>query len=332
MSTISVILPFKNAEDTLRAAVNSILKQSLSDFELLLIDDNSHDDSSEVAASIDDQRIKLIKNPGSGLASALNFGIKQAKGEYIARMDSDDISQPNRFKEQLRYALDHPFIDVISCLVEHRSGKPSEEDIRGYGLHVEWLNKLISPEEHFANRFVDATIAHPTLFCRKDLFEKCGYYSESALPEDFELWLRWMDQGVKFAKVDESLFQWLDYSDRLSRTHTNYDTQKFFRLKAQYFAKWWQGQGKGNLWIWGYGKDVFRRTSYLEEQAIHLNGFIDIVERSGTNRLVLPIDKVQKSNDDFYLVYVSNRQGKSRIRSYFDDKGMQPNEDYLFMT
>ena len=95
MSKISVILPFKNARDTLAQAVKSILDQSYKDLELILIDDNSTDRSTEVLKKYNDPRIKLIKNLNNGLASALNTGINEASGEYIARMDADDISLKN---------------------------------------------------------------------------------------------------------------------------------------------------------------------------------------------------------------------------------------------
>jgi hypothetical protein len=202
----------------------------------------------------------------------------------------------------------------------------------GYRYHVEWLNKLISPRDHYINRFVDAPIAHPSLFCRKNTFEKYGTYLEDEHPEDFELWLRWMANGVKFEKLEDTLLEWTDHDERLSRVHKNYDQEKFFKLKAKYFSREWTKIKAEHLWIVGYGKDVFNRSGFLSDFNLKIAGYVDVNARPAANRKVISYAEIDAPAGNFYLVYVSDRQGKKLIKDFFDQQGMAPAVDYLFMA
>ena len=331
MTSISVILPFRNAEATIEAAIKSILGQTFTDFELILIDDNSKDRSGKVIDSFNDSRIKLISNDSMGLVSALNKGIESASGKYIARMDADDYSLPERLFKQFKHLEKSPDNYVSACKVEYQSS-PYSTDTSGYQYHVNWLNNIISPADHYNNRFIDAPIAHPTLFCRKETFLKYGLYKDLDHPEDFELWLRWMEQGVKFEKVNQVLFQWSDHPERLSRSHDNYSADNFSRLKAEYFARWWKNSEDKQLWIVGFGKEVFRRSAFLFDHKLEISGYVDIKARPGSQRMVIDYSKIEKSPNHFYLVYVSDRVGKTRIKEFFDKKEMKVGEHYLSMA
>ena len=328
---VSVILPVKNAEGTIHAAVKSILHQTLSAFELIVIDDNCTDRTLNQLKAIEDERIIMLPNKGSGIADALNTGLAIAKGKYIARMDADDISHPTRLEKQLQFMLDHPKVDIVSCFVSH-NGQDNRNE-QGYSYYVNWLNAIQTPEEHFINRFVDAPVAHPTVFFKSELIPRFGSYSDNPVPEDFELWLRWMERGVSFAKVPETLYHWLDYPTRTSRTHANYKLDKFYQLKAKYFARWWMANNMiKEIWIWGYGKDVFRKSLPLTETGINIAGYIDIIERPNAKRRVRSYRTIIANSDHFYLIYIGDRNGKQQIIDFFADNKMKMGEDYLFMS
>lgn len=327
---VSVILPVKNAQNTILNAVNSILQQTYKSLELIIIDDNSSDNSIDLLTSIEDHRIKVILNKGNGIANALNTGLEIAQGEYIARMDADDISKPVRLQRQLLFAKENPQYDVISCLVEHNSKTDSQQ---GYLKHIEWINSILTPEEHYVNRFVDAPVAHPSVFFERKLLQEYGNYSNESIPEDFELWLKWIEQGVQFAKVPEVLYEWSDYPDRSSRIHPNYSADKFCNLKAMYFRRWWQRHNNDReIWIWGYSKEVFKKVKPLIEIDIEISGFIDLKERPNATRLVKSYLNVKKSAKYFYLIYIGDRQGKRNIADYLSTQDMVVSEDYLFMS
>jgi glycosyltransferase involved in cell wall biosynthesis len=117
---VSVIMPVKNAENTIIQAIESILQQTFTDLELIIIDNHSTDSTAKLIKEVADTRIILVSNKGNAIAAALNMGIELAKGEYIARMAADDISMPVRLeKKQWQFAHKNPQYDVISCLVAH---------------------------------------------------------------------------------------------------------------------------------------------------------------------------------------------------------------------
>jgi glycosyltransferase involved in cell wall biosynthesis len=326
---ISVLLPVKNAENTLKVAVSSILAQVGVEFELIVIDDHSSDNSIGIIKSISDHRIKLIKNKANGIAAALNTGLEIAHGSYIARMDADDFSAPMRLKTQLDFAIQNPQIDVFSCLVEYVS---TNSPNLGYKHYVDWINSIINPEDHFANRFSDATIAHPTLFCKKSVFDSYGIYATDPVPEDYELWLRWMEQGVSFVKINEFLYSWTDNESRASRVHENYSIDKFYQVKSYYFSNWLLSIGIKEIYICGYGSEVFKKVQWLEEAGITIKGYVDVKSKPGSSRMVITYSDIIKDSKRIYLSYIGDRQGKLKIKSFFQSKAMVAGRDYFFMS
>ncbi len=327
---VSVLMPVKNAANTVRRAVDSILQQTYPDFEFIIVDDHSTDTTVAQLAAVADTRIKLLHNRGSGIAAALNTGLAQARGRFIARMDADDYALPQRLARQLHYALAHPEIGVVSCRVQHDSRHTKQQ---GYAHYIAHINAILSPQEHYTNRFIDAPLAHPTAFFRASLVAAYGGYNTACLPEDFELWLRWLENGVRFAKLPEVLLHWADPPGRASRTQATYRQENFYRVKATYFSRWWQQHHRHRqLWIWGFGKDVFAKVRPLLAAGVPIAGYIDLQERPGSPRKVRRYTSITAGNNHFYLVYIGNRQGKIAVARFFSRLSMQAGEDYLFMA
>src|SRR5687768_10592984 len=114
MGLSSVIIPMKNAEPFVRAAVESVLAQRGVELEVIVIDDGSNDRSADVVRSINDARIRLIPGPRSGISAAFNAGLAEAKGEFLARCDADDLYPPDRLAWQLEFLQSHPDIGAVS--------------------------------------------------------------------------------------------------------------------------------------------------------------------------------------------------------------------------
>ena len=108
-------MPYRNVATTLHEAVDSILGQTFTDYELIAINDHSEDDSHAIMSSWNDERFRLFDNPGNGLVDALNFGLTQATCPWIARMDADDIMHPQKLEKQWQHLQLNPNVDVISC-------------------------------------------------------------------------------------------------------------------------------------------------------------------------------------------------------------------------
>ena len=328
MPLVTVLMAVKNGEATLNRSVNSILNQKFTDFEFLIIDDYSTDGTNTLLTAINDHRVKILKAPESGLVNALNYGLNQSKGIYIARMDADDISHYNRLELQVNLLNKETDIGVVSGLVKH---VPTTGKQQGYATHVRSINTIITPKEHYANRFKDAPLANPSAMFRKSLL-KYGNYKNFEGPEDYEFWLRLMQNGVRFKKLEEPVLDWYDYSSRLTRTDSNYSFEAFAKVKAEYFAKWWNTNNRGrSLWIWGYGKDVFNKSKWLSNFEIVIEGYLDIKERPEASSNVNKYSEVNLSKS-FILVYVSDREGQKKIKDWFDINDLSPVKDYYFMT
>jgi glycosyltransferase involved in cell wall biosynthesis len=151
---VSVLLPVRNAAATVARAVESIRRQTFSNWELIAVDDGSTDGTREWlrAAAQREARIRLIERPAEGIVAALNTGLAAARAPLVARMDADDKSHPARLAEQIAWLETHTDIGVVGSLVEFGGDATAR---LGYALHVDWINQLVTPEQITLNRFVE---------------------------------------------------------------------------------------------------------------------------------------------------------------------------------
>ena len=335
MCKVSIILPVKNAEAYLLRAIQSIQDQSYSDWELIVVNDGSEDSSTAMVEGLaqNDSQIRLIHNPSRGIAHALNYGISQARGAYLTRMDAYDISHPDRIAAQLDFLDNHPEIGLIGTQVNFLGDRDQHA---GYAAYVDWTNGLISPSRIRANRFVESPFAHPSVMFRKSLVtSETEPYRQGNFPEDYELWLRWMDQGVQMAKLESRLLDWSDPPERLSRTDPRYSPESFYQTKARYLAKWLQQEGhtERSIWIWGAGRITRKRARFLAEAGIPFSGYLDIDPRKTGVKLkdipVLHPDDLDFSRNPFIVSYVGSRGARDKIRSYLLAKECREERDFI---
>jgi glycosyltransferase involved in cell wall biosynthesis len=326
---VSILLPFRNAAGTLDAAIRSITAQTFTDWQLLLIDNASTDGSTAIAQrwAANDPRIRVLHEPRVGIAHALNTGLAQASTTYIARMDADDISHAERLAEQVAYLDTHPEIGVLATRTAFAS---TVAEHRGMQAFVQWQNNILSPHEHYVKRFVDAPLAHPTVLFRRELVEQHGGYDTNPLPEDHELWLRWMDAGVRFAKLPMELLTWNDHAGRLSRTHANYSVDAFFGTKVKWLTKWLERKLNGRpLIIAGTSLLCQERAALLEAAGIAVYGFTDVKGRGVPGRVFIPHDQLPPTGEAFIVSFISQRGTGDRIAEFLAGRGLVEGEDFV---
>lgn len=326
---LSVLLPFHNATRTLDGAIASIIMQSFSDWELLLIDNASTDESTVLANqwAEKDDRIRLIEEPNIGIADALNTGIGHAQGPYIARMDADDISHPERFAKQLAFLEDHPEVGVLGTQTTFNTTVEKSSGMRWF---TQWQNAILSPRDHYVKRFVDAPLAHPTVVFHRELVEQHGGYSTGPLPEDHELWLRWMDAGVRFAKLPDELLTWNDHAQRLSRTHANYSVDAFFSTKVKWLAKWLHRKLNGRpVIIAGTSGMCRERARLLEAEGIAVHAFTDVRPRIVPGYAFIPHGELPLSGEAFIISFISQRGTGDRIAEFLVSRGLVESADFV---
>jgi glycosyltransferase involved in cell wall biosynthesis len=216
---VTVLMPVYNAEKFLDEAIRSILNQTFTDFEFLIIDDGSEDRSIEIVESYDDPRIRLIRNDSNfGITSTLNRGIDLARGHFIARMDADDISYPERLEKQTKYLTENPDCALLSTWAREISEFGEPLRIGG------WKSR-----HYYYYLIFRCVMYHPTVMFRRDAVITVGKY---ALPysEDYELWNR-IARKFKIASLEEVL---LDY--RLTETSLSRHTKREEYEQAQPFV------------------------------------------------------------------------------------------------
>lgn len=215
MLKISVVMPVYNAEKYLKEAIDSILNQTFTNFEFIIINDGSTDCSEEIVKSYTDSRIVYLKNNGNkGLVYTLNRGLNLARGEYIARMDSDDIAMPDRFRKQVAYLDKNSRVGICAMGIEYfgeMSGKRYFSD---------------RSEEISVDLMFQCALCHPTVMIRKSmLINNCLAYDPSyEKAEDYRLWC----QAITKLEIVTLKEVGVKY-----RIHKNQVTQKFNSIQME---------------------------------------------------------------------------------------------------
>lgn len=329
--TVSVVIPFRDAEATLRCALRSMLAQTWRDLEVVAVADHCTDDSVAVAEAVAsaDRRVRVLHNRGEGLVDALNTGIAHAAGDWIARMDADDWSHPNRLRAQLALA-EQAGADAIATCAGAGDGDELSEGMRQY---YEWSNALQTHAAIHRDLFVESPLVHPSVTLRASSIRDVGGYRHGAFPEDYDLWLRLAEAGAKFAKVSRVLLHWRDSSSRLTRIDPRYSAAAFRALKAHHLAAHLRGRGRDEVQIWGAGPDGKAWVPELERRGIRVARFFDIDARKIGNRVRNRIDvldwrRVHEFRDCFTLAAVGVRGARELIRAELDREGWRETIDY----
>ncbi len=319
---VSVLLPVRDAGPYLRDCIASLDRQTLTDFEVVVVDDGSVDGSAEIldAWAGRDSRVRVRHLPPSGLVAALNLGIESCRAPLVARMDADDISHPRRLELQAGILDAQPGIGVVSCLVRHFRWHRVGE---GFRIYEAWLNSLVTPGEIARERFVESPVAHPSVMVRRGLFEQMGGYRDFGGPEDYDLWLRLLERGVAISKIDRTLYFWREHGERLTRVDGRYSVENFLRCKARYLLTG-PLAGSRRVVVWGAGQTGRRLSKHVLRGGAPLECFVDIdPEKIGRTMRGLPIIGVGElpallGDGTVVLAAVASRGARELIRAQLD--------------
>ena len=330
---ISVILPFYNAEKTLDRAISSIYYQEFGDFECILVDNNSTDGGRKIALEWEhrDSRFKVTNEEKQGVMFASNRGCEHAKGEYLARMDADDVALPLRFRLQCEFLESHPDFGAVAGLVTH-VGDP--ETTGGFQRFVAWSNSVVTYKEIYNRRFIEAPIVNPTAMWRRETMKRFGLYLSGDFPEDYEMWLRWLDQGVKIAKVPEVVLNWHDSLGRLTRTDPIYSDRAFYEIKSRYLAKWLSEHNPYHpaVWVWGASRISRRRARILEQHGIDIESYIDTKKSRQLERALIYYEDLPEAGSRFILTYIRQMDNREKIQAFLEGRGYVEGKDYLLVS
>jgi glycosyltransferase involved in cell wall biosynthesis len=331
---LSVLMPCGNAAATVDEAIESILAQSLGDFELIAVDDGSSDGTRERLSRWEhhDARVRVLSIARCGIIGALNAGLAACRAPLVARMDADDVAAPARLELQAALLDREPGVAVAGCLVEVFPEAAAREGMRVY---VEWLNGLCTPEAIARAIFIESPLVHSSVVMRREWVERVGGYQEHGWAEDYDLWLRLHLAGARFAKVEQVLLRWREHPGRLTWTDRRYAVENFLRAKARYLCLGPLRECSAVL-VWGAGMMGRRLARHLQREGAPLSAFVDIDPRKiGRQRRGCPVlapeglpDWWQQQTRPAVLAAVGSRGARAIIRQRLEGIGLVEGADW----
>ena len=277
---VSVVMPVYNREAFLAEAIESILAQTYTNFEFIIVDDGSTDNSVDIIQSYRDPRIRMIQLPGNlGESQARNIGNMAAHGKYIAVMDSDDIAMPNRLKTQITYMQDRPEVGLCGCSVQWMDAG---------GELLRYAAAITEPIYCRANLVFGMPFHHPTWLVRKELFEQVSYRTEWWWAPDWDFMVEAAHVTV-FGGICEALMKRREHPGRITRIKRKEQRDATVRISHRVLGRigvdWSQSQmeewyafGRDEHGIPKVGPEIYESLTALVRQVLDANrksGYMD---------------------------------------------------------
>ena len=326
---VSVLLPVRNAAATLGECLASLSAQTLADHEVVAVDDHSTDGSRArlEGASRADARLRVVDNPGRGLVAALNAAWRAARAPLLARMDADDVCDPERLRAQAARLQADADLSVLGTRVRLVGGRGPNEGMQEY---VRWLNGLLDHEAIVRDFFVESPLAHPSVMMRAELLARLGGYRAFDGPEDYDLWLRAQAAGARFAKLPEVLLDWRDAPSRLSRTDPRYASARFRELKIRALEAGALAQRPAV--VWGAGPVGKGWSRALRARGHRVAAFVEVhPRRLGQHIHGVPVVPVEEAviAGALHLAAVGQPGARDEIRRHAARLGLRDGTDLI---
>lgn len=309
-------MPAKNAEKHLKDCLNSIINQSFKNWELIVVNDNSTDETEAILKfySQEETRISYFNNSDSGIISALQLAYSKCSGNYITRMDADDIMPFDKLELMQNAILKNPNA-LITGLVKYIA---DDKLFDGYLAYETWLNNLVFNQNHFAEIYKECVIPSPCWLVSRTTFELCGAFNSEIYPEDYDLSFRFYKNKIKVIVVPEVLHIWRDHSTRASRNDSNYSDNAFLDIKVFYFLKLDFDKNK-ILVLWGAGGKAKKIAQILSEQKIDFVWACNNSKKIGHNiygQILQDIETVFESEKNYQTIMtVANKTEQKELKT-----------------
>ena len=326
---MSVLLPVRDEGPFLHDALASLSAQTFADFEVIVVDDGSIDDSAEIATAhaLSDARFRVLRLEPSGIVAALDRGLDEAEGTFVARMDGDDVALPNRLELQLE-ALREDELDACGGGIEYFPDEVVRDGARRY---ENWINTLVTVESARRDVFVECPLPHPTILVRRRALDQVGGYRSCDWPEDYDFVLRLWLRGARFRNVGETVLRWREHPQRASRIDRVYSLEAFVRCKVHYLRA---GLVDGrDVVVWGAGPVGKAFARELGRQGSRVAAFVDVDPRKIGHvvggALVVPVEEARRYGDAFAIGAVAGSEGRARVRDLVSAQGRRDGVDFV---
>lgn len=331
-SMISILMPVFNESKHLERCLDSILAQSIPDWELLAVDDHSTDHSPAIleAYSRKDPRIHVLKSRGKGIIPALRVAVENARGALITRMDADDYMPADKLEKLRAPLLVHGEGHLSTAMVEYFS---DEFDLGpGYQRYAAWLNQVILEARNWEEIYRECTIPSPCWMCYRDDFQRAGAHDREVNPEDYDLAFRFHQLGLKVVSVPEVLHFWRDHSRRSSRTLESHANQEYFRLKLPWFLEI-DRDPQRPLVLWGAGRKGKELAKMLAERSVPFRWCCDTPSKWGHHIYGVQMEDtrtIETLANPQILLAVSSPTEQPAIDSLLRSQNRKPGLDFFW--
>lgn len=343
--TVSYLMPAYNAAGTIGCAVRSLLGQrGCPPLEVVVLDDGSSDATREVVAGLAaaDSRVRLFAQPHRGQVAAAEAGQEHCRGEYIGRMDADDIAHPDRTAAQVALLESDSTLGAVGCRVRY---VPRRILQKGLLFYENWLNSLIVEDEKLTRQnilrelYVECPLANPSLMMRADAFRELGGYQDfGGLPEDYDLLLRFAQSNWEISAVPRVLHYWRDSSGRASRNQQRYNQEAFQRLKLHYLLEGPLEKGKRPVSICGAGPVGKSWLKLLKTAGVDIRYLIEVNPRK-IGKVIHGVPVIDSAELALYreraglvLGAVGQKGARGSVRAHLDPLDFVEGEDYIFVS
>lgn len=330
MVRVSVLLPVRNAEATLPACLSSLQRQTLRDWECVLVDDGSTDQTWQIVDRFASQepRLQILSGEHRGLVGALHHGLAECSGALVARMDADDIMHRRRLEYQVAELEQDPNLAAVGC---HVRVFPTAATADGMQEYESWINTIRTEADVRREAFVECPVVHPTLVVRRNVLVDLGY-RDRGWPEDYDLVLRMLSAGARVGVVPRRLLAWRHHPERHHRVDPRYTVEQFVALKAEFLTTGLLA-GSDEYLLWGYGNTGRKMRHALAAHDRHPAYIVELHPGRLGNRIhgaeVVPPDSLPCLKKLPLLVSVAGAEPRNQIRDRLRTLGWVELRDYV---
>lgn len=339
MPKISVLMSVYNGEDTIEESIRSILNQTYKDFELVIIDDGSTDNTIEEINKFKDNRIRLYRlKKNYGVGYALNFGLKKTKGKYIAKADADDINEQNRFEIQSKYLDMNPHIALVASYIDFFPDNDDVKRTERYRQRKSIVEKQIelttTSVEISREIYKYCCITHSTIMVRSNIIKKIDYDPNLRMGEDYKLFYQMNKLGFLMEKIPKRLVKVRVSNRSTSAIEAGKFAKAILNFKREEFENFLQGDNRNNI-IWGaggFGESLMKELEANGRKSI-IFCFVDSNKKKWGNELYgLKINPPNQINRRKNKVIVASTYGRAEIVKLLEYKGFRFMRDYFVLS
>jgi glycosyltransferase involved in cell wall biosynthesis len=329
---ISIIIPAYNQGHFLSSCLESVLNQDISDWECIIINNGSTDNTERVCNSFcsKDKRFRYAYLEKPSVIDALNYGINNALGDQLTRLDADDIMPSGRLRIMSAKLIECGRGSLVTGNVKYFSDGSIG---KGFKRYEKWINHFSVHEEYMMSLFIECVVPSPAWLMYTEDVKSIGGFEVGVYPEDYNFIFSILQNGIRIYKLNEIILRWRDHNKRASRISDKYKDQNFFMLKAKYFNYFYKEIiGKRKLAVWGAGKKGKAAVNAL----VRFGVFPEVVITSNTKKagmcykgIAVMLPDVLSKDVYFVISAVSSPDGINEIKNILERKQFINGKDWV---